>query len=136
PMLKLHEKMGTVDEHIGGMQKQLGGMQQQLNGMETQVTGVRSDITSMRKDIQALKEPIVALKGPIGTVAAPLERLQNQLNFIILAISIAAGAIAIGTPVEAVLLYKYRHKFFPDLKDRDLPKVEAPPAASAKSSRR
>jgi|AGTN01.3.fsa_nt_gi hypothetical protein len=129
PMLNLHKKMVTVDEHIGGMQTQ-------LNGMQTEVTGVRSDLSSMRKDIQELKEPIVALKGPIGTVAAPLERLQNQLNFIILAIFVAAGAIAFGTPVAAVLLYKYRHKFFPGLKESDLPRVEAPPVSSGQSTRR
>ncbi|HEY9714754.1 MAG TPA: hypothetical protein V6C72_14900, partial [Chroococcales cyanobacterium] len=126
PMIHLQKKMTGVDE-------QLHSMQGQLNGMQTEVTGVRTDIAGMRKDIQALKKPIVALKGPIGTVAKPLEKLQAQLNFIILAIIISAISIAIGTPVAAIVLYKYRHKLFPDVA-RDMPKVEAPPKPT--SSRR
>ncbi|HEY9677708.1 MAG TPA: hypothetical protein V6C76_06850 [Drouetiella sp.] len=116
PMINLQHKMDKVDGSIGTMQSK-------LDGVQGQVTGVRSDIALMRKDIEALKEPIVGLKGPIGTVAQPLEKLQAQLNFIILAIFVAAGAIAFGTPVAAILIYRNRHKLFPaDNKDKELHK--------------
>lgn len=114
PMINLQHKMDKVDQSIGTMQDKLGGVQ-------SQVTGVRSDIALMRKDIEGLKAPIVALKAPIGTVAQPLEKLQSQLNFIILAIFVAAGAIAFGTPVAAVLMYRNRHKLFPDMQTHELP---------------
>ncbi|HEY9775843.1 MAG TPA: hypothetical protein V6C81_18925 [Planktothrix sp.] len=125
PMINLQKKMVTVDDHIG----QMGN---QLTTMQGQVTGVRQDIANMRKDIEALKEPIVALKAPIGTVAKPLETLQTQLNFILMAILVAAFAIAIGTPIAAVVMYRNRHKLFPDMKEHDLPKVETPPATSSR----
>lgn len=129
PMINLQHKMDKVDQSIGTMHGQ-------LDSMQTEVTGVRSDLAVMRKDIEALKEPIVALKGPIGTVAKPLEKLENQLNFIILAIFVAAGAIAFGTPLAAVLIYKNRQKLFPDMMKHDeLPKVSAPPPPAASGRR-
>jgi septal ring factor EnvC (AmiA/AmiB activator) len=129
PMINLQHKMDKVDQSIGTMHGQ-------LDSMQTEVTGVRSDLAVMRKDIEALKEPIVQLKGPIGTVAKPLEKLENQLNFIILAIFVAAGAIAFGTPLAAVLIYKNRHKLFPEMMKHDeLPKVTAPPPPAASGRR-
>lgn len=126
PMLNLQNKMNNVDH-------QLGTMQGQLDTTQTQVKGVRSDIAGMREDIQALKTPLSALQKPISGVAKPLEEVQKQLNIVIMAIFVAAVAIAIGTPLAAVILYKYRDKFFPGLV-HELPKVQAKPVAT--SSRR
>lgn len=127
-MVTLHEKMDGVDNQLGQMHTQLGSTQQE-------VTGVRADIAAMRKDIQQLKQPIVALEKPVSGVAKPLEEVMTKLNLVIMAIFIAAVAISIGTPISAVILYKYRDKFFPGMRN-DMPVVEvqekpkAPPAVS------
>jgi len=120
PMLNLQKKMTGVDEQIGTMQGR-------LNGMQTEVVGVRSDIAGMRKDIEALREPIVALRGPIGNVAKPLEAVQQQLNMVLFAILIATIAIAIGTPIAAIMVYRHRHKLFPELKQEE--EAKSPAAA-------
>lgn len=117
PMVDLQKKMVGVDHHISSMQGQ-------LTGMQGEVTGVRSDLAAMRQEIAGLKKPIVGLQKPISGVATPLERLETQLNFILLAILIAAISIAIGTPVAAILIYRNRHRLFPDLKEHELPKVQ------------
>jgi hypothetical protein len=127
-MISLQKKMTGVDQQIGSMQNRLGSMQ-------GEVIGVRSDLAVMRKDIEGLKQPIVELRKPIGTVAAPLEGLQRQLNFILMAIFVASGAIAFGTPIAAVLIYRSRHRLFPDMKEHDLPKVQAPPPPAASGRR-
>jgi hypothetical protein len=119
PMINLQKKMNKVDDHLGLMEGR-------LSGMSSQVNGVREDIANMRKDIQELKTPIQQLRGPIGSVAKPLEAVQNQLSLILLAILVAAAAVAIGTPVAAVLMYKNRHKLFPGMSDHDMPKVVQP----------
>jgi septal ring factor EnvC (AmiA/AmiB activator) len=117
PMISLQGKMNSVD-------KQLGSMQEQLTSTQTEVKGVRSDIAGMRKDIQELKAPLTSLQKPIAGVSKPLEEVQQQLNIVIMAIFVAAIATAIGTPVAAVVLWKYREKLFPGI-SHEIPK--APP---------
>jgi chromosome segregation ATPase len=117
PMKNLQTKMGSVDQQIEQMQNQ-------LNGMQSQVTGVRSDLHAMKKQIAQLQEPIEALRKPITGVSKPLEQVQQQLNLVLFAIVCAAIAIAIGTPLAAVLVYRNRHKLFPDLRDHELPQVQ------------
>lgn len=121
PMKALQVKMTGVDDRISKMQDQLNGMQQQ-------VTGVRSDLEAMRKQISQLQSPIEALRKPISNVSHPLEQVQQQLNFVLLAIVAAAIGIAVGTPIAAFLIYRNRHKLFPDLKEKDLPELKAKPA--------
>jgi DNA repair exonuclease SbcCD ATPase subunit len=128
PMINLQKKMNKVDDHLGQMEGRLGGM-------SSQVSGVREDIANMRKDIQELKTPIQQLRGPIGTVAKPLEAVQNQLSLILLAILVAAAAVAIGTPVAAVMIYRNRHKLFPGMSDREMPKVVEPGKEPASARR-
>ncbi len=124
PIAALQPPMLGLQKKMTGVEGQIGGMQGRLNSMQGEVTGVRSDLATMRKDIESLKEPIQGLRGPIGTVAKPLEAVERQLNFILLAILVASIAVAVGTPIAAILVYRYRHKLFPDLKEHELPKVE------------
>lgn len=138
PISALQPTMITLHEKMDGVEGQLSTMHDQLGGTQQEVTGVRSDIAAMRKDIQALKQPIIALEKPVAGVAQPLEDVMNKLNLVILAIFIAAVAISIGTPISAVILYKYRDRFFPGMRN-DMPKVQAPEKTStppAVSSRR
>jgi chromosome segregation ATPase len=120
PMLSLQKKMTGVDEHIGTMQTR-------LDGMQAQVQGVRTDISDMRKDINSLKQPIEALRAPIGTVAAPLESVNIRLNLVLVAILLTAVLIVFGTPIAAILVYRYRHRLFPGLGEHELPKLEKNP---------
>jgi hypothetical protein len=129
PMINLQKKMNKVDDHLGQMEGR-------LDGMSGQVNGVREDIAGMRKDIQELKTPIQQLRGPIGTVAKPLEAVQMQLSLILLAILVAAAAVAIGTPVAAVLIYRNRHKLFPGMSDHEMPKVVEPGKEPVGAARR
>lgn len=115
PMVSLQGKMNNVD-------KQLGSMQEQLTSTQNEVKGVRSDIAGMRKDIQELKAPLNSLQRPIANVSKPLEEVQQQLNIVIMAILVAAIATAIGTPIAAVVLWKYREKLFPGI-SHEIPKA-------------
>jgi hypothetical protein len=125
PMRNLEGKMTTVDTEIKSMQTK-------LTGMQSQVDGVRSDLKAMREQIAKLQEPIEGLRKPIATVGKPLEQVQQQLNWVLLAILVAAVAIAVGTPLAAILVYRHRHTLFPDLKEHELPQVTpgTPPISS------
>lgn len=127
PMQSLQKQMVTVDGQIGTMHGQ-------LDSMQTQVQGVRSDLAGMKQEIKELKAPIVSLEKPIAGVATPLEDLNAKLNYILGAILIAALAIAVGTPLAAIVVYRNRHKLFPGMSDHELPKVVdgKEPAATAK----
>lgn len=116
PMLSLQHKMTGVDDQIGKMAGQ-------LDSMQSQVTGVRSDLANMQKEIAELKAPIVSLQKPIAGVATPLEDLNTKLNYILMAILGAAIAIALGTPLAAIVVYRNRKTFFPGMSDHELPKV-------------
>jgi prefoldin subunit 5 len=131
PMQSLQKQMITVDSQIGTMHGQ-------LDSMQSQVQGVRSDLAGMKQEIKELKAPIVSLEKPIAGVATPLEDLNNKLNYILGAILIAALAIAVGTPLAAIVVYRNRRKLFPGMSDHELPKVvdgkEPVSASSHKSS--
>jgi prefoldin subunit 5 len=130
PMQSLQKQMIIVDGQIGTMHGQ-------LDSMQTQVQGVRSDLAGMKQEIKELKAPIVSLEKPIAGVATPLEDLNTKLNYILGAILVAALAIALGTPLAAVVVYKNRHKLFPGMSDHELPKVvdgKEPVAASSNKS--
>jgi septal ring factor EnvC (AmiA/AmiB activator) len=130
PMQSLQKQMITVDGQIGTMHGQ-------LDSMQSQVQGVRSDLAGMKQEIKELKAPIVSLEKPIAGVATPLEDLNNKLNYIFGAILIAALAIALGTPLAAIVVYRNRHKLFPGMSDHELPKVvdgKEPVAASSNKS--
>ena len=64
--------------------------------------------------------------------------MNNKLNYILGAILVAALAIALGTPLAAVVVYRNRKKLFPGMSDHELPKVvdgkEPVSASSQKSS--
>jgi chromosome segregation ATPase len=125
PMKNLQGKMTTVDTEIKSMQTKLSSMQ-------TQVDGVRSDLKLMREQIAKLQEPIEGLRKPIATVGKPLEQVQQQLNWVLLAILVAAVAIAVGTPLAAILVYRHRHTLFPGMKEHEMPQVTpgTPPVSS------
>ncbi|MBX9722266.1 MAG: hypothetical protein K2X81_12775 [Candidatus Obscuribacterales bacterium] len=116
PMVSLQQKMSTTNDRINTMQNQ-------LTSMEHQVTGVRSDLARMEKSISKLEGPITSLQKPISNVARPLEEVQKQLNMILAAIMFATLAIAIGTPVAALLIYVNRRKLFPKISEQEMPKV-------------
>jgi len=122
PMLNLQKKMNGVDQDLGKTNNTLGQMENRLQSVENQVKGARADIDNVRAEISALKQPITDLRGPIGNVAKPLEAVQVQLNLVLLAILFTAIAIAIGTPIAAIQIYRNRRKIFPDLSDQELPK--------------
>lgn len=129
PMLKLQHWVTRVDQSMGEMQGQIGKMEGEVGGVRSDIAGVRSDLSHMRKEISALKEPIQQLREPLAAVGGPLSGLEERLiqvqgliATVLLAIMIAAVAIAVGTPIAAILVYRNRHKIFPDLKDKDLPK--------------
>lgn len=129
PMVKLQGNMKVVDQRMANMEKQ-------LNAMQSQVVGVRSDIGGMREQIAKLEKPITKLEKPIASVAEPLEEVRAQLNWIIAAIVFAAILIAVGTPVAGFLIYVNRHKLFPAVPERDMPKVDTSQTPARGSARR
>jgi hypothetical protein len=145
-MLGLHSKMDGVDKRMVGMQAVLGkmdsgvsGVSEQMNGVRADIAGVRSDLSGMRKridrlevPIRQLQQPLQKLQEPLSSVAAPLNAVHKELlemkallASVLFAILVAAVAIAIGTPIATVLIYKNRRKLFPDMRDHDFPGAKA-----------
>ncbi len=106
PMVNLQTKMTNVNDTMGKMQGQ-------LNGVDGQMHGVRSDLAKMRTEISDLKGPILSIQKPLVGVSQPLEAVERQLNLVLLAIVGAVIAIVVGTPISAVLVYRYKDKLFP-----------------------
>jgi chromosome segregation ATPase len=116
PMIKLQNKMTGVNDQIGKMENRLTGVQNQVQGTRTDLSSMRSDINKinsdlnlLRQDVQELKGPIIAIKRPLADVATPLSEVKGQLTMVLLAILAAAIAIALGTPLVALAMYR-RHR--------------------------
>jgi hypothetical protein len=106
PMVSLRDKMTVVDASMLKMEKQVCG----VNG---QMGGVRSDLAKMQADIAELKKPILSIQQPLAGIAKPLEEVKRQLNLVVLAIFAMAIGIVFGTPLAAIVTYRFRHKLFP-----------------------
>ena len=141
-MLQLEERMTGVKQEMGSMQTKLGAMQTQVAGVRGdmhsisgQMGGVRGDLGGMRTQIvelqgpiKDLQAPIERLEGPIQQVAQPVSGVQRQLadvdknlaelktllSTVLLSIYVAAAAVCFGTPLAGFLIYKNRHKLFPN----------------------
>jgi peptidoglycan hydrolase CwlO-like protein len=145
-MISLHKKMGAVEKKMGSVQGHIDDVGNRIEGVGTrvndvstrmkeisqQMTAVRGDISSVRKEIGVLEGPIKDLHKPLAEVARPLlnveqklEKLAALLTTVLFAILLAAGIIAIGTPIAAILIYRNRRKLFPDMSDRDFPVAKA-----------
>jgi hypothetical protein len=114
PMINLQSQMTVVDDSMTKMEKRVCGVHDQMGG-------VRSDLAKMQGDITELKKPILAIQQPLSTIAAPLEGVKRQLSLVVLAIYAMAIGIVFGTPLAAVITYKYRHKLFPSKVTATLP---------------
>jgi len=122
PMLGLQKRMTNVESKMGGVQDHMGKVETQITGVESEIKGVRSDLSIMRKQIGELQSPIQQLQKPLTGVAGPLTKLDNRLDqvqalmgCILLAILIATVAIAVGTPIAAIIIYVNRKKIFPGI---------------------
>ncbi|PWU02854.1 MAG: hypothetical protein C5B53_01215 [Candidatus Melainabacteria bacterium] len=134
-MLRLHNKMGAMQGHIDDVGKRIDGVGSRVNdvgtqmkGISSQMTAVRGDISDVRKEIGTLEGPIKDLHKPLSEVSRPLlnveqklEKLAALLTTVLFAILLAAGIIAVGTPIAAILIYRNRRKLFPDMPDREFP---------------
>ncbi len=112
PMLKLEDKVSDTNQQIAKMQSSLGDTR-------NEVQLVRKDLAGMKSEIEQMRQPIEELRAPIIDIANPLKSVQNQLNLILLAILFTALGVAIGTPIAAIQIYRYRHKIFSDLKPHE-----------------
>jgi ABC-type spermidine/putrescine transport system permease subunit I len=61
---------------------------------------------------------------PLRELHQELTELKGLLATILFAIVVAAIAVAIGTPIAAVLIYKHRHKLFKNMNDGESQSVE------------
>ncbi len=134
-MSGLHKKLGTVDSRMEAVDSRLGQMDGHIVTMDQhviavgqQMSGVRSDLTKMRTDLGDLQSPLHSLLKPLNNVATPLEEVRGQLADmrtmlagVLFAIVASTIGIAIGTPLMAILIYKYRRKLFPHTSDHDFP---------------
>lgn len=119
-MQHVEERMGTVDQRIGKVQEQMSSMQSDISAMRQQVGEMKKPISDLRAPIVALHDPLLNIAKPVSGVELRLENLDKQLNdlktlisLVLTAIFIAAGAIAVGTPVAAILVWRNRAKFLP-----------------------
>jgi len=142
----VNSNLGSVRSDLQTMRGSMDGVRSDLENMRLAMTGVRSDLSgvrsdlakvtndlvAMRREVNELQGPISDLRTPISGVARPLEgvqvkldRLTNLMATILAAIFVTSAIVAIGTPVAAVLLFKYRHFLLPGLKDKDMPVMVA-----------
>ncbi|MBS1955244.1 MAG: hypothetical protein JST89_13745 [Cyanobacteria bacterium SZAS-4] len=140
-MLNLHKGMDSVNNRMSAMQTLLNTMSANVSHVSTgmdhvgdKMEQVRSDIGGMRAQIgkleipiRELQKPLHELEEPLQNIAQPLRDLHDELNqlkalmaIILFAIVACATAIAVGTPVAAVLVYKNRAKIFPHLEDTEI----------------
>lgn len=138
-MTSVEGKMASMQSTIASMDNQAKNTAGSMHLVIEKMDAVRGDLAQMREQISGLRSPIVALQqplrelqGPLVRVSKPLSDLYGQLGelkrlmqLILVTIFFAAGAVAIGTPIAAVLVYRYRHKLFPDMKDHDFPVAKA-----------
>jgi archaellum component FlaC len=123
------DNVGGHIDNIGGRVNNVGT---QMKGISEQMSAVRADINRVRTEIDNLNGPITDLHKPLAEVARPLltveqklEKLAALLTTVLFTILVAAGIIAIGTPIAAILIYRYRRRLFPDMTDRDFPVAKA-----------
>ena len=142
----VEKRMGSMQDsivHVGGHIDNVGGhidniggrvnnVGTQMKGISEQMSAVRADINRVRTEIDNLNGPITDLHKPLAEVARPLltveqklEKLAALLTTVLFTILVAAGIIAIGTPIAAILIYRYRRRLFPDMTDRDFPVAKA-----------
>lgn len=141
-MLGLQKKMTSVEHKMGGMQGRIIDVGTSIDGVGTrvdnvgsqmgqiskQMTDVRSDLSKMQNEINRLNVPLKALQKPLIDVAQPLETVDQKLEklaalltTILFTIFAAAGIIAVGTPIAAILIYRNRRRLFPDMPDGEFP---------------
>jgi peptidoglycan hydrolase CwlO-like protein len=141
-MLSLHQKIGSVEHRMGGVQdriqevdssvgtvgSKIGQVGSEIGSISSQMTNVRGDLARMQHEISDLNGPLKDLHKPLVEVAEPLktvdqklEKLAALLTSVLFTIVAAAVAITIGTPIAAILIYKYRRKLFPNMSDREFP---------------
>ena len=54
-----------------------------------------------------------------------LHEMKGLIQLVVVMIVVSAIAIAIGTPLAAVLIYRNRRKLFPNMSDHDFPVAKA-----------
>lgn len=110
PVAALHPPMLSLDNKMSRVKNQLEGMQSIISSMQSQISGVRSDVQALSKEIAELKQPLVTVVKPLSTIGTPLTDLSNQLNYILIAITLACFGVIFGTPFAAILVYRNRRK--------------------------
>jgi archaellum component FlaC len=113
PIKDLHPPMVNLQDKATSVSANMSKMQNQMGTVSGQMSGVRSDLSKMKKDIAEIKGPIVAVRKPLEEINGPIEGVKKQLNMVLMAIIFAGFAICLGTPVVAVLMYRYRDSLFP-----------------------
>jgi hypothetical protein len=63
--------------------------------------------------------------GPLRDVYQELHEMKALIQLVVVMIVMSTIAIAIGTPLAAVLIYRNRRKLFPNMSDRDFPVANA-----------
>jgi uncharacterized coiled-coil DUF342 family protein len=132
PMLGLHKKMGSVERRMNGMSNQLNTMQTNVMDVNKSMAGIHEQLVKMDGRVAQIEEPIFEIQKPLTEVAGPLSEVKQELmkvealiGVVLFAIIVAAAAVAIGTPIAAVLIYRNRHKLFPGTPEHEFPVAKA-----------
>jgi hypothetical protein len=113
PIAAMHPPMVGIKNKMSDVNGTMNKMQDQVHGVDAQMKGVRSDLAKMHTEVSNLKGPILAIQRPLADVEGPLARVKRQLNYVLIAIILATFGVVFGTPVAAVLVYRYKDKLFP-----------------------
>lgn len=129
-MVSLDTKLGNVATRLGELDGTLTDMDCRVVRVNEEMTGIRQDLGLMKSDIRGLKKPLGSVLGPLVDVHGPLNEVRTVLGDMKLMTTIALFgivgftlAIVFGTPFAGMYIYARRHKFFPDMKDHDFPKM-------------
>lgn len=109
-MLRLEKRIVSVEGQTGEVQNQMALMQKDISAMRSELGEIKKPIMELKEPIVALNEPIKRIEKPITSVHKDLAELKTLLGLVLTSIYLAAIAIAIGTPLAAIIIWRNKHK--------------------------
>lgn len=126
--VQLQQQIMKLEGPIAGLQQPMIGLHKKMDAVQSKMEDIHGQLTTMDGRISRLEPSVARLEQPLANVAGPLTEVKQELQkvevligTVLFTIMVAAVAIAVGTPIAAILVYKNRKKLFPDIPDHEFP---------------
>jgi predicted nucleic acid-binding Zn-ribbon protein len=110
---RVRSDIDRIREPIMALKEPLISMAVPIHNLDTQVSGVHDDISSIRKPLTNMEQPITNLEKQLSRLSGDIAALRDLLSMVLTSIFVAAGLVAIGTPIAAILIWRHKNKFLP-----------------------